>query len=126
MSSRLPTRLELHRLKLAKNNFVGELLSIDDLDEAENKIISEDFFKRIHVKNEDDDNYSIYGQVLSSWGVICPHPKERITVDEKRENGVHLYFNCRCCGALVVNRQEIRKECRIHPEGSNASNFRKA
>ena len=93
---RTPTRLELHRLKYTMGGCVGPLLSYDELDEKELKLISSDFFDSIVDKEKEDLN-KLFMETLSSWGVMCVHPKE----NRDQRDG---FFLCGCCGCAVIDK----------------------
>lgn len=91
MPRRTPTRLELHRLRYHKENHRLPLLPLDTLDTFEKLLISRDFFSRLFIERRITHPYEVYGEVLSSWGIMCPHP-------QLGKDSV-----CGCCGSRVLN-----------------------
>jgi hypothetical protein len=93
--SKTPTRLELHKLVYISNGKIGELLSIDDLNEDERLLLANDIFMNIHIDKRKNDPYEICSRIFSEWGVMCPHRKIR---DSKNK------FLCQVCGSMIFNR----------------------
>ena len=90
-----PTRLELHRLKYHKENHRVPLLSMSSLDPVEKLLVSKDFFSRLFLQRRINQPYEVYAEVLSSWGIMCPHPQ--LGKD-------HV---CGCCGSRVLDQPGI-------------------
>jgi hypothetical protein len=90
MPRRTPTRLELHRLRYHKENHRLPLLPMSSLDTIEKLLISKDFFSRLFFERRLSHPYEVYGEVLSSWGIMCPHP-------QLGKDSV-----CGCCGSRVL------------------------
>jgi hypothetical protein len=86
-----PTRLELHRLRYRKEGHKIPLLDMSALDPIEKVLVSNDFFSRLFLERRISHPYEVYGEVLSSWGLMCPHPQP------VRKDSV-----CGCCGAQVI------------------------
>jgi hypothetical protein len=104
MKSKTPTRLELHRLKFQQSKGKEQLLLWDELTDAELGLISRDFFSRSLFTKRQLDPYSAYADVLSSWGVMCPHPPDRRqTVEMKRDTFIGRFFVCGCCGSRIMD-----------------------
>ena len=85
-----PTRLEIHRVKYAAANGRLELLSLSELSDFEKGLISKDFFSALYRERRIVDPYGVYSEVLASWGVMCPHPTEQVSLD-----------TCRACGGRI-------------------------
>lgn len=73
-----PTRLEIHRLKRHRDGGRGPLLTTFELDHEERKLVSDHFFESVWTDGQRRDPYEIYAEVLAHWGVMCPHPDEKI------------------------------------------------
>lgn len=96
MPARKPTRLELHRLRYHKENHRIPLLTMSCLDPIEKLLVSRDFFSRLFLEKRLTHPYEVYADVLSSWGVMCPHPQH------VRKESV-----CGCCGAQVIGDRQV-------------------
>lgn len=94
MKRKLPTRLELHRLKRHHNGGKGQLLHMFELDDAERFLISRDFFQAVWVDGQRQNPYKILAEVLASWGVMCPHPEEQWDYGSR-------WVACRGCGTIL-------------------------
>lgn len=104
MKNKTPTRLELHRLKFHQAEGKQPLLLWDELTDSELSLISRDFFSRALYARRQADPYSVYSDVLSSWGVMCPHPADRReTVQIKKDTSVGRFFICKCCGSRIMD-----------------------
>lgn len=104
MKSKTPTRLELHRLKFRQAEGKQAMLLWDELTDAELSLISRDFFSRSFLVQRQSDPYSVYSDVLSSWGVMCPHPTEKRTVVQmKKDVYIGRFSICGCCGSRVMD-----------------------
>lgn len=107
--ARIPTRIELHRLKYlwSKNqaNF-SELITFAELDPASKKLVSDDVFSQIR-RNGGEDRYRVYAEVLASWGIICPHPQHMRLYSGKVESpfplASHRWYKCKCCECSCMN-----------------------
>ena len=97
-----PLRLELHRLKFHQNGKRGPLLNYPDLFPEEKQLLQEELLKDVRIKridftgNMDEAVYDhIYVQVLSDWGVACPHSFYAIYVE-------HGTPHCSVCGCSLI------------------------
>lgn len=82
----------------------GPMLKMSDLDPFEKQIVSDDFFSR---RQDGKDMGKNYLEVLSSWGIICPHPQDRRLYEgsirsEHHESNRH-WFICEMCECHVIN-----------------------
>jgi hypothetical protein len=99
-----PTRLELHRLKHLQANRRGPLLTIHELSDEEKEILNVELMKDVRVQRlgsiHEKESTAIwdaaYLDVLSEFGVMCPHPIA--SIDDR---------GCDLCGcALFVRRNK--------------------
>jgi hypothetical protein len=98
-----PSRLEIHRLKFHQNGRRGPLVRYSELDAYEKELIQKELLQDVRVKRIDftgdmDEEIfdQVYLEVLSNWGVACPHPFGSI------EGGLHAP-HCRACGCSVIS-----------------------
>lgn len=86
----------------------GELLQYYELDEDDRSRISADFFSALK-RSPASDHYELFSEVLSAWGVMCPHPQDkRLYVGKERlilHTDKHKWFYCECCQTGVINRE---------------------
>lgn len=101
MARNKPTRLELHRLKMHKSNGCREMLLITELNKEELLLIGESLFSELHINAGKRNIYEVYADVLSSWGVMCPHPKSLLKVSHKSSY-------CSACGSHMRTNSEDR------------------
>lgn len=73
---------------------LGILLRMEDLHESEKLLISRDFFELASISGEDHDPYDTYAKILIKWGIMCPHPEEKVTFSGRN-------YNCNCCGSIL-------------------------
>ena len=90
-------RLIAHRLKFLQNGKKGQLLAAGDLTKDEKNFLQRELLKDVRVRQIDftgDMDEQIFDevemQVLSEWGVMCPHPPA------SRQR-----YNCSVCGCVV-------------------------
>lgn len=107
-----PTRLERHRLKFINNNRIGELLRLCDLEPEEKKLVQSEVVQDARVAgidfSQDGDEFKfdkVYLEVLTEWGVMCPHPVSSI---EKSHSSRAV--KCGVCGCLLIGDAEYVKK----------------
>lgn len=95
------TKLEAHREFFQSNHGRGPLLRLEDLDVADYELLNKDFLVRAKGSTEPslDSIYAVYLQVLTSWGVICPHPLGYRTFNDKGTS----WYGCSLCQTVVLN-----------------------
>ena len=111
ITSKIETPLEIHRKEFIRLNGVGPMIRVDDLSQEEIGLINADFLERCRGRADDINAiYTTYVQTLHSWGVICPHPIPHRAYEGFHRTDVPLrfeearWFDCRLCGAAVINR----------------------
>lgn len=106
MSSRTPTRLELHRLKYHWSGQTLTPIPFDRLDPEEKGIVARDALTHIYL-NRGQNPYQVYAEVLGNWGVVCPHPQHvRLYSGQKSSPyplAGHRWYDCQMCGCSVFN-----------------------
>jgi len=61
------------------------------------------------IRENEGDPYKLYARVLSSWGVMCPHPQSKRLYGGVRRFHMpqpvfrYHWYSCECCGALTMN-----------------------
>lgn len=101
------TRLETHRDLYNSGNRKTTLLRFEELSAREARMVNRDVFASI--RESADDPYKLYARVLSSWGVMCPHPQsKRLYAGLQRFHtpqpaSRYHWYSCECCGSLSVN-----------------------
>lgn len=103
-----PGRLELHRLKYHWSGKSIPLMDYYSLDIWERKMLMDDVFKQVSMRKIHRDPYSVFIDVISSWGVACPHPQHRRLYREKFFSDYNLdepWFECTVCGCMVLNTE---------------------
>ena len=107
-----PTRLEVHRLKWHQNGRRGPMLSYAELDGVEKEILQKELLQDVRIKwidftgDMDEQIYDqVYLEVLSSWGVACPHPTSAL----KRSEHALLCSTCGC-DIIVPGMQKLVKK----------------
>lgn len=113
--ARIPTRVELHRLKFHWSKKTIPLLQFHALDEEEKRLIADEVFAEIK-KQGMDSRYGAYIHVLSEWGIVCPHPQEtRLYRDvvTKTHSDFPLtnfrYYECMVCECMCINEHFSRE-----------------
>jgi hypothetical protein len=97
-----PTRLELHRLKHLQANRRGPLLTVHELSDEEKEILNSELMQDVRVQRlgaiREKESTEIwdaaYLDVLSEFGVMCPHPIA--SVDDR---------GCSLCGCALFVRK---------------------
>ncbi len=70
-------------------------------------MVNRDVFS--NIRSSDGDPYVVYANVLSSWGIMCPHPQTRRLYGGYRRHRVaqpvsrYFWYECECCGTLAPN-----------------------
>lgn len=111
MNERKPTRLELHRAKFHKDGKKAPMLPVAVLDQEENTLIANDLMSRLRALSATQEptpdlHYKTYAEVLSDWGVMCPHPTDKRLYDGSKiftETDMFRWFDCTMCGCAVIN-----------------------
>jgi hypothetical protein len=97
---------------MEEENVHGPLLRIEELTHEEKAIINADFIElcRNRKASGPEEFYQAYIDTLHRWRVMCPHPQPHRLYDGYRKSDVpfsfdeHRWFDCRLCGAAVINR----------------------
>lgn len=81
MSVEKPTRLERHRIAFISRKRRGAYLRVFDLTTDEMADLSDQVFSWFSRKREltpgtETDPHQTYLEVLTDWGIICPHPED--------------------------------------------------
>ncbi len=106
------TRIEIHRETFVKNDRRGELIRIEQLEPAEIAIVNSSFLEKCRDGQVVDIEqiYQAYAQTLHLWGIMCPHPQSQRLYEGwfKTDAPVRFeesrWFDCKLCGAAVINR----------------------
>ncbi len=107
MSRKKQTRLELHRETYVSESGRVILLRFEELSSAEQQMVAKDIFSSIGKTG--GDPYRIYAKVLSTWGIMCPHPQsKRLYGGRKRYPLPQLsekypWYLCECCESTCSN-----------------------
>jgi hypothetical protein len=103
-----PTRLELHRLKVVKNERKCELLNLSDLTAEEKTMVQRELVQDVRVAgidfSQDGDELKfdrVYLDVLNEWGIMCPHPHSSV---EQAHHG--RAKRCTVCDCLLIGDLE--------------------
>lgn len=98
-----PTKLDLHRAKYHMSNI--ELLLYYELEEEDRSRISSEFFALIK-RSPELDHYTVFSELLSEWGVMCPHPQDQRLYSGREKmlmhSDKHRWFFCSCCRTNVM------------------------
>lgn len=105
MSKRIPTRVELHRLKYHWSGRKIRPIPFDRLDPEEKGIVARDILSNVYINR--CDPYRAYADVLSSWGLACSHPQHMRNYPGIGKSHFplfqHRWYDCNICGCTVVN-----------------------
>ena len=94
-----PTRLEVHRLKFHQAKRKGPLMTFAELTPAEARLVMNDVFSAMVLSGSRVGPYGVYNEVLSKWGIVCPHPASQ---RRGHEEGGH--FRCESCRCISAER----------------------
>lgn len=77
------------------------MLRLEDLSPDEYQQVTRDFLaeSKGHDLTDLDAIYHVYLSVLSSWGIICPHPLGYRKYDLSSDG---RWFDCTICGAACI------------------------
>lgn len=113
MSSNVPKRIQLHRLKFHWLGKKTDMLSFFSLDPDEKKMVAEDILTKLHL-NRGKDPYKVYVETLADWGIVCPHPEHMRLYSgvKKSEYPVfdHKWFKCEVCGCSSFNENFLSSQ----------------
>lgn len=79
------------------------MLKFSDLDEEEKRFLSSEFMTRLDGNAGREDPYTIVFDVLSSFGIMCTHPRH---MRKCRELGSFKFYECSCCGCNVIDQDD--------------------
>lgn len=104
--------IEDHRKEFIARKRVGPRLRVEDLSHEDTQVIYRAFMEdgRLSSASTNEEYCRIYCSILSSYGVMCPHPvtfreyddgskmKTSVVFDERR------WFHCPICDSFVINK----------------------
>lgn len=107
-----PSRLERHRLAFIARGRKGGYLRVSELDRDDMMALSAEVFSWFGRKRDlgegEPDPYQTYLEVLTDWGIICPHPEELRSpggsgVAHDVDRTPYRSFTCGMCGCPALS-----------------------
>ena len=104
------SRLEKHRRDMRCSGRTRPLMLLEELTRSDHDKLARAIFSSIG-KNPKKDPLRVYGSVLASWGVMCPHPRSAREYEDYEQTGTwpwkFLRYSCRACGSDVLKEDII-------------------
>jgi len=103
-----------HYKRYIKSGGAGPLMKVEDVDEENMSIIAGEIFRLSKLV---EDPYDAYVQIISKYGIICPHPQRKRLYDGcfRSDTPIARYrwYNCEMCQCSVFNEHwmwRVREE----------------